>query len=57
MKASLHAPHPVRVTADSTSPRKPGEESGAPAHHAVFDTPQKNGSGPLTMPDTFLRQA
>ena len=26
-------------------------------HHAVFDTPQKNGRGPLTMPVTFLRQA
>jgi hypothetical protein len=26
-------------------------------NHAVLPTPQKNGSGPLTMPVTFLRQA
>ena len=26
-------------------------------HHADFDTFQKNGSGPLVMPETFLRQA
>src|SRR6185436_5953646 len=25
--------------------------------HAVFETPQKNGSGPLAMPETFLRHA
>ena len=25
--------------------------------HAVFDTPQKNGIGPFTMPLTFLRHA
>jgi hypothetical protein len=25
--------------------------------YAVLLTPQKNGSGPLTIPETFLRQA
>ena len=33
------------------------EHVGLPRRHAVFDTPQKNGSGPLAMPETFLRQA
>ncbi len=30
---------------------------GLPRRHAVFDTPQKKGSGPFTMPETFLRHA
>ena len=30
---------------------------GSPHRHAVFDTPQKNGSGPFTIPETFLRHA
>ncbi len=30
---------------------------GLPHRHAVFDTPQKKGSGPLTTPDMFLRHA
>jgi hypothetical protein len=25
--------------------------------YAVFDTPQKNGSGPFAIPETFLRHA
>ena len=29
----------------------------SPRRHAVFDTPQKNGSGPFAMPETFLRHA
>ena len=33
------------------------EHVGSPRRHAVFDTPQKNGSGPLAMPETFLRHA
>jgi hypothetical protein len=35
-----------------TSPRARSRE-----HQTVLLTPQKNGSGPLTTPDTFLRHA
>ena len=33
------------------------EHVGSPRRHAVFDTPQKKGSGPFTIPETFLRHA
>ena len=33
------------------------EHVGLLRRHAVFDTPQKNGSGPFAMPETFLRHA
>ena len=39
------------------APEDIGEHVGLPRRHAVFDTPQKKGSGPLAIPETFLRQA
>ena len=33
------------------------EHVGLLRRHAVFDTPQKNGSGPFAIPETFLRHA
>ena len=39
------------------SPQDIREHVGLPRHHAVFDTPQKKGSGPFTIPETFLRHA
>lgn len=34
-----------------------GEHLASTHDHADFDTPQKNGSGPFVMPETFLRHA
>ena len=39
------------------TPKDIREHVGLLRRHAVFDTPQKNGSGPLAMPETFLRHA
>ncbi len=40
-----NAPHDIR------------DHIGSPRRHAVFDTPQKKGSGPFTTPEMFLRHA
>src|SRR6266700_4161931 len=39
------------------APQDVREHMGLPRGHAVFDTPQKNGSGPFTTPETVLRHA
>jgi hypothetical protein len=39
------------------APENIGEHVGSPHRYAVFDTPQKKGSGPFAIPETFLRHA
>ncbi len=39
------------------TPQDIREHVELPRRHAVFDTPQKNGSGPFTIPETLLRHA
>ncbi len=39
------------------TPENIGDHVGSPHRHALFDTSQKNGSGPFTMPEMFLRHA
>ena len=39
------------------APEDIGEHLASVQDHAVFDTPQNKGTGPLATPDTFLRHA
>ena len=39
------------------APQDIREHVGSPHRHAVFDTSQKKGSGPFTIPEMFLRHA